>query len=478
MRRAWTFAAGFALALAVFGAGAARAATPCEQLVGLQLKWATVTAAAPTPAGNLTACKIEVTSRPTADSDIRIEVWIPAGDAWNGRYVQLGNGGFAGQIASQRLAAVAAQGYAVAMTDDGHQTAVGTDASWAIGHPEKVVDFGWRALRETTLAAKGLIAAYAGQNPKYAYFEGCSDGGREALMEAQRFPDDFDGIVAGAPAYNFSGLLLLGAVDIQALAQPGAYLTAAKLKALETAALAQCGGGAYVADPTSCRFDPGAVACPGGQDRQGCLTAAELAAARVIYRGLATPEGKLLYPGYSPGAEAETGSWSAWLTGGTPDQADRALIHGFATGFWGGFVYGDPNFDLGKFDLAKAPRDAAKTAFIVDATDPDLSRFRAHGGKLIQYHGWNDPAVPARGSIVYYEQLKRRLGDPSGFYRLYMIPGMLHCGGGQGPSAVDWLALMQAWVEQAKAPADLVAQTRAPGGALGAPTQTLRPYGP
>jgi len=465
------------LAAVMTVAGAARAQTPCEQLASVPLRDATVTGAAVVPAGTVSACKIDVSAHPSGDSDIRIEIWIPAGAAWNGRYIQFGNGGFAGAIASQRLAVAAAQGYAVAMTDDGHQ-AVGTDAHWAIGHPEKVVDFGWRALRQTTIAAKALIAAYAGQPPRFSYFDGCSDGGREALMEAQRFPTDFDGILAGAPANNFSGLLTLGAYDMQQLARPGAFLGPDQLKALEAAALARCGGGAYNAQPLSCGFDAATIACPAGKARPDCLTPPQVAAAAAIYGGLVGRSGRLLYPGYGSGAEAEPGGWSAWITGPSPAQASQALIYQFATGFWGGFVYGDPNFNLSKLDLSQAGVDAAKAALIVDATDPDLARFRDHGGKLIQYHGWNDPAIPARGSIAYYEAVRQRMGDPSGFYRLYIVPGMLHCGGGKGPSAVDWQALLQAWVEQGQAPGDVTARSRGPAGAVGAASQTLHPYTP
>jgi hypothetical protein len=462
-------AAGLALALLSALPARARADTPCERLTAIALPHAVVTAAAVMPAGSVTACKINVTSRPTRDSNIGIEVWIPAGGAWNGRYVQLGNGGFAGSIRSQALAALAAQGYAAAMTDDGHQSAVGTDASWAIGHPEKVVDFGWRALKETTTDARALIGAYRGARPKFAYFNGCSDGGREALMEAQRFPGDFDGIVAGAPAYNFSGLLTLGAYDMQALNAPGGYLNGDKLKALEAAALAQCGGGTYIADPLACHFDPARIACPAGEDRPDCLTGAQLATARTLYRGLVSANGKLRYPGYSPGGEAEPGSWKVWITGAARDQIGKALIHGFSTGFWGGFVFGDPNYDILKLDIAGAPRQAARIAAIVNSTDPNLTAFRARGGKLIQYHGWNDPAIPPRGSIVYYENVRATMGDVDGFYRLYLVPGMLHCGGGQGPSGVNWLSLIQDWVEQGRPPRDLVAKSATA-------QQTLHPY--
>ena len=355
----------------------AQAATPCAELVKLQLPHATVTSAALTPAGSVTACKIDVVSRPSADSAIGIEVWIPEGAAWNGRYLQLGNGGFAGRIASERLGQRAAQGYAVAMTDDGHQSAPGfPDATWALGHPEKVTDFGWRALKETTETAKALIRAHAGVPPKYSYFNGCSDGGREALMEAQRFPRDFDGIVAGAPANDFSGLLTLGVFFEQSLAAPGAWLGPEQLKALETAALADCGGGAYIAAPLSCRFDPGELACPPGQSSAGCLSRAQLAAARALYRGLVITGGgkaRFAYPGYVPGAEAEPGAWATWVTGPAADQQNRSLIYGFTSGFWRGFVFGDASYDVMHLDLQAAPIDSARVAATVEL---DESRSR------------------------------------------------------------------------------------------------------
>jgi feruloyl esterase len=452
-------------------AGVAQAAPSCASLTSAALPHAAVTSASDEAAGKVAACKIDVTARPTADSDIRIEVWIPEGAAWNGRYVQFGNGGFAGQIASARLQAVAAEGYAVAMTDDGHQSKIGTDASWAVGHPARVVDFGWRALKETTNAAKALIRLYQGGPVKYAYFQGCSDGGREALMEAQRFPDDFDGIIAGAPAYNFSGLLTLAAFDQQALAKPGAYLDADALKALQAGALAACGGGAYIADPLSCRFDPASVACPPGELRAGCLSPAQVAAARAIEDGLKAPG--LTYPGNSPGAEMARGGWQVWITGASAEHIDQALSRQFGAGFWADLVFGDPGYDILKLDLAKAHAEAAQAAKVVDSTDPDLRRFRAHGGKLIQYHGWNDPAIPARGSIVYYEDVRGTMGDVSSFYRLYLIPGMLHCGGGPGPSTVDWLGALRGWVEDHQAPVGLIAES-----APGAPParQPLCPY--
>ncbi|HEX4098718.1 MAG TPA: tannase/feruloyl esterase family alpha/beta hydrolase, partial [Caulobacteraceae bacterium] len=306
--------AAWALALACAAAApAARAETTCDELGRITLPHAEVTSAASVALGQGQACKIEVTSRPTPDSDIRIEVWIPIGSAWNGRYVQLGNGGFAGQIPSGQIKAMAARGYAAAGTDDGHQRANLTDASWALGHREKVVDFAWRALKETTTAAKALIAAQKGSPLEKSYFYGCSDGGREALMEAQRFPSDFDGIVAGAPANDMSDLFALSAAMHQALAKPGGFLGPDQRSLLQSASLAKCGEGGFIPDPASCRFDPDALRCTPGEDQARCLTPAQVASAKVIYGGLRDPRnGRLLYPGYSPGAEAIPGSWSLW----------------------------------------------------------------------------------------------------------------------------------------------------------------------
>ncbi len=474
----WLMFAAAAAGLALSAAGA-RAQSPCASLASVSLPHAAVTAAAEAAlAGGGHACKVSVTAKPTADSDIRIEVWIPEGAAWNGRYVQIGNGGFAGQIDERALAALAAGGYAAAATDDGHQSADETDARWALGHPEKVVDYGWRAIKETTDAAKALIRAYEGAAPKYAYFDGCSDGGREALMEAERFPIDFNGVIAGAPG-AFEGLVRLWTQEIQAVGRSGGYLDASALQTLQSAALAACGGGRFIADERSCRFDPASVACAPGRAR-GCLSPAQVAAAQSIYRGVVSESGAVVLPGQSPGDEADaTGGWGLWITGPSPDQIDRAHVYRFAEGYWADMVYGDPKLDIRALDLAAAAKREGPVAQAMLSDDPHLAKFRAAGGKLIQWHGWNDPAIPARASIAYYENVRRTLGgDVSDFYRLYLIPGMLHCGGGPGPGDVSWLDVMRAWVERGEAPEAVVATSHRPGEAPApaSPSQTLCPY--
>jgi feruloyl esterase len=464
-----------ALAAAALSAGVARAQTGCAGLVSVALPHARVTAAADTlPANGAAVCKVEVTAKPTADSDVRIEVWVPEGVAWNGRYVQLGNGGFAGQIDERPLAMLAAGGYAVAATDDGHRSAGETDATWALGHPEKVVDYGWRALRETTEAAKALIRALAGAPAKYAYFEGCSDGGREALMEAQRFPNDFDGVIAGAPSAS-PGLVRMWTQGEQALMRPGGYLDEAALQTLQHAALGACGGGAYIADPGLCRFDPASTLCKAGH-ASACLTAAQVATAETIYGGLTGLQGTLV-PGPSPGAEAADYSWGVWMTGPSAAAIDQAVLYQFAAGYWRDIVFGDPKLDIRTLDLAAAARAEAKVSGEL-TPGPDLSRFRAAGGKLVEYQGWNDPAIPARASIAYYEDMRRTVGgDADAFYRLYLIPGMLHCGGGPGPSDVAWLDVLRTWVERGEAPGPLTATASSPTGhPAGSKSQLICPY--
>jgi hypothetical protein len=467
------------LGLTLIGGLARAQSTACTSLASLALPHAAVTEAVDLPLGPKDhVCKLAVTARPTADSDIRIEVLIPEGAAWNGRFVQLGNGGFAGQINERDLALLAAAGYAVAATDDGHQSADETDASWALGHPEKVVDYGWRAIKETTDAAKTLIRSYEMSPPKYAYFEGCSDGGREALMEAQRFPNDFDGIIAGAPA-AWDGIVRMWTYDIQALSRPGGYLDAGALQTLQSAALAACGGGRFIADEPGCRFDPASAACRPGQ-AGGCLTPAQAETAAAIYRGWAGPDGSPGgLPGQSPGAEADRGGWGVWITGPSAAQIDQALIYRFAQGYWADLVFGNPKLDVRTLDIAAAAKAEAPVARELLAKDPDLSRFRAAGGKLIHYQGWNDPAVPARASIAYYEDVRRTMGgDVSDFYRLYMVPGMLHCGGGPGPADVAWLHALRSWVEAGEAPEGLAAVNgdRGDSPAPAAGNQRLCPY--
>ena len=461
------FAAGAALALAA--PLMAHAETSCAEMAQAKLPHAEITSAKSVAIKGGQACDLHVTSRPTSDSEIKIEVMIPQGSAWNGKFVQVGNGGLAGSIPAAQVKGRADEGYASAGTDDGHG-GNGRTAIWALGHPEKIKDFATRSLKETTEAGKLLVKAQKGEAPKRSYFVGCSAGGREALMEAQRFPDDFDGIVAGATA-NYNTLSTGGRAYMQqALAKPGGYLGLPDLQLLQDAALKQCAHGEpFIRDEMACHFDPAVLKCKAGQT-EGCLTAPQIASAKAIYGGRVVG-GKSTFPGYMPGAEAMRGGWQAWNTGTSKATYEESSGHAISSQFLKYFVYDDPSFDFLKMDLgAKYDRDRQKTALVLDAVNADLTPFKSHGGKLIQYHGWNDPAIPPLGSVKYHDAVVAKMGDTSGFYRLYMIPGMLHCQGGAGPGTVDWLSILDRWVEAKTAPHEVTASSA--GGA----TQLLCPY--
>ena len=483
-------------------------AASCESLANLSLDHATVTAATSVPAGTFTPptlpgaitpvapipnlpafCRVQITSSPTSNSSIGIEVWLP--ENWNGKYLQSGNGGFAGTVPYSSLANDIKRGYAAAGTDDGHADPVNTDGSWALGHPQKIIDFGFRALKETTDKAKAIIRAFAGTGPQYSYFAGCSDGGREALMEGQRYPDDFDGIVVGDPANNQAGLLSQFIWDTQALlATPASYIPPAKLPAITNAALAACDATDGVQDgvinrPRQCHFNPDALLCT-GEDNNSCLTAPQLAALKKIYYGPHNSAGQLINPGFLPGAEAYAGGWSTWITGPGPAAGSitQAAQYQFGVNFFKYVVFSDPNWDLSSFnfdtDVDKTlatPIDGLALEDVVSAVNPDLSAFRAHNGKMIQYHGTTDAAIPPGDSIEYYRSVlsffgiydrENSTGTVSNFYRLFLVPGMQHCSGGPGANTFgqgaplansdhDVIKALEAWVEQGKAPAQIIA---------------------
>jgi hypothetical protein len=460
------------------------AGTACETLATLTLPHTSITAAEARPAGdfapaegapihNLPAfCRVAGAIKPSEDSDIRFEVWMPA-SGWNGKLQGVGNGGFAGALSLGGLADGVIHGYAAATTDTGHQ-AGGVDGRWALHHPEKVIDFGYRAIHETTVAAKAIISRFYGEAPRRSYFSSCSNGGRQALMEAQRYPADYDGIIAGAPANYWTHLLAMAAYNVKAtLNTPADYIPASKLPAIQAAALAACDGLDRVKDgvienPGQCHFDPSPLLCKEA-DSDACLTAPQLAALQKLYSGPKNSKGERTFPGYSPGGEAEPGGWSAWITGAKPETAAMYL---FGTQFFKNMVFDNPDWQYRTFDLDRDSKAADdKTAAMLNATDPDLSAFRKRGGKLIMYHGWSDAAIPPTNAIDYYRSVVAKMGgaDVEGFVRLYMVPGMQHCGGGSGPNSFgqggtpsadrqhDMDAALEAWVEQGTAPAQIIA---------------------
>lgn len=477
-------------------------AADCGALTRLALPDTAISTAAVVPAGSFTPpgaksplnnlpafCRVAGAIHPTPDSDIQFEVWLPA-SGWNGKFQGIGNGGYAGAISYAGLADALRHGYASASTDTGHRGGGGIDASWALQHPEKTIDFGHRAIHLTTVQGKAITAAFYGSPVKRAYFNSCSNGGRQALMEAQRYPEDYDGIIAGAPANSWSRLMVNAMTAMKAAAQPGAYFSAAKLPALQRAALAACDSNDKVADgvienPAACRFDPASLLCA-GTESDSCFTAPQLTALRAVYQGTLDARGRSIAPGYPMGGEAEPGGWGAWITGDAPERSAMFL---FGSNFFKFMVYGDKDWDYRNSDPARdlaAARRSVSTH--LDAENPDLSRFFARGGKLILYHGWSDAAIPAPYITEYYQAVRRKLGakKTASFVRLFLVPGMQHCGAGsgansfgqggvaQGDPSSNMAAALERWVEQGVAPERITA-SRSQNGQI-QKTRPLCPY--
>jgi feruloyl esterase len=471
--------------------GGAAGAGDCAGLKSRAGAGAEITRAEVMPAaGGLPAyCRVEAVLRPSADSHIQVQVWLPV-EGWNGKFQGVGNGGFAGSISADELAKALKGGYASASTDTGHQGG-GIDAGWALGHWEKVVDFGHRAIHEMTVFGKATTASFYGTPPKRSYFSSCSNGGRQALMEAQRYPADYDGIVAGAPANDWTGLML-NAVTLMQATTGDSYIPAGKLAAIQGASLSACDAkdgwkDGIAGDPSSCLPDFKALLCRGA-DEPGCLTEPQARALRKAYDGTRTEKGRLVFPGYSPGGEAEEGGWGPWITGPRPEQS---LMFAFGTSFYKNIVFQDAKWDYRGFSLEKDGRKSEKAGQVLNATQVDLTAFRSRGGKLILYHGWSDAAIPARRTVQYYEDVRKTMGafETEGFLRLYMAPGVQHCGGGSGPNAFgqvgaaqgppthDLGAALERWVEQDAAPKEIIA-TRYEKGTSGKVLRTrpLCPY--
>jgi feruloyl esterase len=384
----------------------------------------------------------------------------------------VGNGGLAGAISYGAMAPVLKRGYAVASTDTGHRGA-GNDASWAIGHPEKQIDFGYRAVHEMTVQAKAIVTAFYSAAPRYAYWSGCSTGGRQGLKEAQRFPADYDGIIAGAPVSDWIRLVgHLISVGTAVRKDAGSAIPPQKLPLIHGAVMAQCDALDGVKDgvlenPRRCRFDPGELQCR-GEDVPTCLTSAQVATVRKIYEPFRHPRtGDVLFPGFARGGEL------GW----------EGIPRGFsiAESYFKHMVAADPAWDFRTFDyeidLAKA-EETDRTVGQFVATDPDLHAFKKRGGKLIQYHGFGEPEIASEDSIRYYDRLVGHFGQARAvddFYRLYMVPGMGHCRGGVGATdQFDMIAALEQWVERGIAPTRIVASHATDG--VTDRTRPLCPY--
>jgi feruloyl esterase len=422
-------------------------AATCESLASLSLANTVIAA------GNLPEyCRVTLTVKPVPDSEIKIEIWLPPAAQWNGKFLGTGNGGYSGAIGYQDMRAALQQGYATAGSNTGHD---GGDLKFGAGHPEKIRDWVYRAVHVMTETAKQVIRAYYDRPAAHAYFQGCSTGGHQALMEAQRFPTDYDGIVAGDPGNNRIRLNIgflwswLAAKD----------LPASKLPLINRAATEACDAldgvkDGIISDPRRCRFDPAALLCHDG-DSPSCLTEPEIAAVRKIYEGARNPRtGRPIFAGWVRGSESlpgRGGGWSAYFVG-QPEPA--------RSDFWRYWVFDKPDWDPRTFDFDRDVATADSKIGFIDADSPDLSAFQKGKGKLLMYHGWADPVVPPEDGIRYYEKVGRVMGGTEkvdSFFRLFMVPGMGHCGGGPGPDKFDALGALDRWVTEGTAPPRIIA---------------------
>ena len=446
------------------------AGSSCETLLKLTLENASITLAELVPAGAFKAppggnaaqsasrfaelpafCRVAATVKPTTDSDIKVEVWMPA-SAWNGKFEAVGNGGWAGTISYPAMAQAIARGYATTSTDTGHSTPGG---SFALGHPEKLTDYAYRSEHEMTVKAKAIVKAFYGNAPTRSYFNGCSTGGRQALTEASRFPDDFDGIIAGAAANPKTHLdtwrIWMG---LETLKDPATRIPKEKYPAIHQAVLAACDAldglkDGLISDPTSCHFDPQVMACKEG-DGASCLTPKQVQSVKTILGPAKTRTGEVIFPSYQLGTEL---AWGLLIGG--PDPYDTALDQ------FRYMVFDDPKWDWRTFDV---DRDMAKADQklhgLLTAIDPkSMSPFFKRGGKLLTYQGWSDQDISPLASVNFYKSVRSAVGDTdvSSAMRLFMVPGMGHCGGGEGPNTFDMMVPLEQWVEKGQAPARVVA---------------------
>jgi feruloyl esterase len=466
------------------------APTPCEDLAKLSLPNTTITLAERVPAGAFMPppgapaspapdapkvsyaglppfCRVAATVKPVPDSEIRLEVWMPL-EHWNGKFVGTGNGGAAGFVFLFSLAEPLARGYAVANTNTGHEGGL-ADWSFAVGHAEKLIDHGYRAIHEMTVKSKAIVAAHYGTAARQSYWTGCSTGGRQGLMEAHRFPEDYDGIAASAPANNWVPLMAHAAMIQRAMTDPAVPLPPEKLTLVKESAIAACDAAdgvrdRVVSDPQTCKFDPGVLQCPYG-DGPNCLTPRQIEAVKRIYRGVVNPRtGEQLFPGPEPTSEL---LWPVF----TP------AVFPVGRNYFRDIVFNDPAWDLATLDFdADITRARKVSDDVLAMTDPDLTAFVQRGGKLLLWHGWTDGLITPRNTINYYNSVVAKMGADkvTDQVRLFMAPGVNHCSGGEGPSTVDYLSALEQWVEDGKAPERIIASGALDRGAMR--TRPLCPY--
>jgi hypothetical protein len=495
-RDLWAGAAVLLLGLTAFAGEHAnsRGASDCAALQALRLPAVTIRVARAIETGTFNSpdgdnhvvpafCRVHGEARPTGDSLIQFELWLPASE-WNGRFYQLGSGGFGGNIHYASLAAEIRAHNAVAATDTGHRASA-FDATWAQGHPQKITDYGYRSLKATADAAMPLIRAYYAAPPKHRYFVGCSNGGRQALMVAQRFPEDWDGVLAGAPAVEWTRQFASFAAMQQALRRdPDSWIPSSKLPAIERAALASCTRRARVVhgvptDPRFCAFDPAVLLCS-REETDDCLNRKQAAVLAVIQNGVRDPvTGARMLFGFEATTATAEGHWAAWMLNPEPREGSHRA---FAEQFFRHMVFDDPDWNIARFD-AQRDLTRAKTkpvageplGAVLDADRTDLSAFQQRGAKLLMYFGWADALLSPRAGFEYYERVSERMGGlerTRSFFRVFMVPGMAHCQGGPAPHAFGQASIapalyddarhdirraLEAWVERGIAPDRLVA---------------------
>ena len=501
--------------LAARSAGVAQIPTgrPCDQdafarlaLVGASVKSSAVvdagTAVPGLPAASSELppfCRVRASATPSAESLVNFEIWIPPAAVWNGKLVVTGNGGYSNAINYRDMANVLQQGYAAAGGDTGHQGETPDDLLWGAGHPERIIDWGTRSIHAIVGPARRIVAAHQAKAVGRTYFYGCSTGGHQGYAEIQRYPDDFDGVIAGAPGNNRVRLnvafLFQYLANRRSRDDAAPILPAAKLPLVTRAVVDACDANdgvrdGVVDDPRSCGFEPAALRCSGAE-RADCLTDDQIAALNRLYGGARNPRtGEQVYPGWPKGSEAVTvtaagapsSGWHLYWGGAEPARAS----------FWRHWVFGNPAWDWWRFDFDRDLLEAdARVGRLIDQTDPDIARFKRRGGKAIVYQGWQDPVVNALDTIAYYERVRARQGsqaETDRFFRLYLVPGMGHCSGGAGatvfgnqnaPAPVagadyDLLRALDRWVEKGIAPDRIVASRMVDGKVVR--TRPLCPY--
>jgi len=450
-----------------------RSCKPCEELKKLQLPDLTIIKVEsktkdtikgqgtwiPPVFINVPFCRLEG----RISKEIDFELLLP--QQWNGRFLMAGNGGFAGSIQNNLLGYLD-KGYAVVGTNTGHK-GNGIQADWALNNMERQLNFGKLAVHRTAVVSKSIIEKLYCSAPAYSYFLGCSRGGGQAMMEAQQFPDDFNGIVAGAPAFDWPAIGAKFIRECQAnYPDPKdlkhTVITNDNLKLLQKFVFEQCDQldelkDQILNDPRNCQVDLSKLpVCSNDVASSGCFTKEQLNAVRSVYDPVII-DNTQVYPGFPPGLEAENGSWDVWISGTNSVMPGIPSLHYmFGTEVFKYLVYNDPSWNYSQYDFKNFLKETAYAAAFLNATNTDYTSFKKLNGKMIMYHGWNDPALSALSTIRHYEEAMNKDNNLQSNIRLFMLPGVLHCGGGTGPDDVDWVLLIRDWVEKNKAPERIV----------------------